>query len=52
MFSATLEHQLGLSFARFSLEFSDDITDPARGVRVVRLFPKRKDIELFRAEVA
>lgn len=52
VFSATLEHQVGLSSAKFSLEFSDDITDPARGVRVVRLFPGRKDIELFRAEVA
>jgi hypothetical protein len=41
-------------FARtawFELMLTDDVTDPARRLRPIRLFPDRKDLELFRVDV-
>lgn len=52
VFSIKLQPQLGISSAQFNLELFDDITDPKRGVRPVRIFPGRKDVELFKADLA
>jgi hypothetical protein len=50
-FSIKLEPGLGVKSADFDLTLSDDITDATRGVRPVRVFPGRKDIDFFKIDV-
>ena len=50
-FAALLpEDELPLS-AQFGVVLRDDIAEPARQVRPVRVFPGREDVELFRADL-
>lgn len=51
-FSIKLDPGVGARSADFALDLSDDITAPGRGVRPVRIFPGRKDIDLFKVDVA
>jgi hypothetical protein len=50
-FSVLLDGDEQLRAADFELRLSDDVTDKARKTRPVRIFPGRKDVDLFRVEV-
>jgi hypothetical protein len=50
-FSALLPESEFLNRASLHLKLFDDVTDPVRRVRPTRLFPDRKDLSLFKADL-
>jgi len=50
-FSSKLPKDQFLTDAEFGINLTDDVKDPVRSTRAIRLFPERKDINLFTVDM-